>query len=104
MKANYQATLFHPEGDFVTDFRERENKSDVWDEINDMGSRWIFYPIPFVTTHITIVDTPEGLEFLKGKRIKTAVSYFKNAWEHDAESICNDINAGIPYCFIFPPL
>jgi hypothetical protein len=54
----YKAVLFHPEGDFVTDFTNRNEIEDVWDMVNDMGSRWIFYPIVFVATDTTIVDTP----------------------------------------------
>lgn len=38
---NYKATLFHPEGDSVTDFR-RDTKEEVWNEVANMGSRWIF--------------------------------------------------------------
>lgn len=98
---NYNAILFHPEGDFVTDFRERQNIQDVWDEVNEMGGRWIFYPIPFVATEKTIVDTPEGMDFLKGKRIKTVVDFFKKTWEEHKEEICNDLNAGIPLSFIY---
>jgi len=99
---NYKAILFHPEGDFVTDFTQRQNVSDVWNEINEMGSRWIFYPIPFVTTDKTIIDTPEGMEFLKGKRITTAIKFFKETWENDKENICSYLNEGLPLSFIYP--
>jgi len=92
----YQATLFHPEGDYVTDFRNQPTTSDVWDYINNMGSRWIFYPLAFVTTDKTVIDTPEGLEHLKGKRIKTVVKYLQSFWANDAEEICNTIEAGYP--------
>ena len=97
----YHAILFHPEGDFVTDFH-RGDKQEVWEEISGMGSRWIFYPIPFVATDKTIVDTPEGLEFLKNKKIKTVVNFFKERWENDKDAICDDLNAGIPLALIYP--
>ena len=45
MKNNYQAILFHPEGDYVTDFTGRATVQEVWEEIAEMGSRWIFYPL-----------------------------------------------------------
>ena len=97
----YKATLFHPEGDFVTDFRGEKTISDVWEGINSMGSRWIFYPLCFVTTDKTIVDTPEGMEFLKGKRIKTVKKYLSDKWNENSEKICNVINGGGPLWAIY---
>jgi len=92
----YKAILFHPSGDYVTDFRDRETKQNVWDEIADMGSRWIFYPLCFVGTDSTVVDTPEGLEFLKGKRIKTVVKFLEQSWNERAQEVCDVINDGAP--------
>ena len=97
---NYIAILFHPEGDFVTDFRS-ETKQDVWEKISDMGSKWIFYHIPFIGTDKTIVDTPEGLEFLNGKSIKTVQNFFKKEWKTRKEEICEGINKGFPLQFIY---
>jgi hypothetical protein len=96
----YKAILFHPEGDYVTDFK-RDSKQDVWDEISEMGSRWIFYPIALISTDKTIVDAPEGLEFLIGKRIKTAVEFFKAQWKERSTEICEAINNGTPFNFIY---
>lgn len=45
----YMAVLFSPDGDYVTDFH-RETKEAVLHELDDMGSRWIFYPIPLIAT------------------------------------------------------
>lgn len=98
----YRAILFHPEGDYVTDFNDRETKQDVWECIADMGSRWIFYPIPFVATDKTIVDVPDGLEHLKGKRIKTVQKYLNEYWEAEKDSICFYFNEGAPLSFIYP--
>jgi len=98
---NYKAILFHPQGDFVTDFTDRNDKQDVWNEVAEMGSRWIFYPIPFVATDKTIVDCPEGLEFLKGKRIKSVIKFFKETWEHNSEQICEDLNDGLPLHYVY---
>lgn len=93
---NYKAILFHPEGDYVTDFKDRNSIQDVRDAINDMGSRWIFYPIVFICTDKTIVDTPEQMEWMKGKRIKTIQKFFKSTWEdeNNRDEICNELNAG----------
>ena len=42
-----------------------------------MGSRWFFYPFVFIATEKTIVEAPDCLEFLNGKRIKTVERFFK---------------------------
>lgn len=99
---NYQAVLFAPDGAFVTDFRDKEDKQEVWEEIAEMGSRWIFYPIPFVATDKTIIDTPEGMEYLKGKRIKTAVKFFKDCYNGNEQEICDQLNDGFPLSHIYP--
>lgn len=97
----YYAILFHPDGEYVTDFRDRETKEDVWEELAEMGSRWIFYPITFVAKNKTIVDTPEGLEYLNRKRINTVSQFFSREWEERADEICNDLNEGVPLQLIY---
>lgn len=72
------------DGEYVTEKRaEFETIQDAWDHANDMGSRWYFYPFSFVVSNSgqTIIDTPERLEFLKGKRVKTVSAFFKKASE-----------------------
>lgn len=98
---NYKAILFHPEGDYVTDFQNRNEIQDVWEEINEMGSRWIFYPIPFVATDKTIVDAPEGIEWMKGKRIKTVQKFFQQTWHNRKDEICNVLNEGLPLHLVY---
>ena len=97
----FRAILFNPTGDHVTDFTGRESKQAVWDEINDMGSRWIFYPIPFIVTGDWIVDTPEGMEFLNRKNLHTVEKYFNETWEQNSEQICDDMNNGLPLSAIY---
>ncbi len=89
----YQAILFSPDGEHVTDFQDKNTVQDVWEEIADMGSRWIFYPIAFVGTNKTISDTPEGLEYMKGKRIETVKKILQNA---DQSVLCDHLNNGWP--------
>jgi len=98
---NYKAILFHPAGDFVTDFRDRTSKDKVWEAVADMGSRWIFYPLVFVSTDKTIVDTPEGMEYLKGKRITTVKKYLADIWKEQADQVCTIINEGLPLNWIY---
>jgi len=97
---NYKAILFHPEGDYVTDFPS-DSKEEIWDRVADMGSRWIFYPIVFIATNKTIVDVLPGLEHLKGKRITTISKYLNSKWEENAEEICAELNAGTPLHYIY---
>jgi hypothetical protein len=97
----YKAFLFHPEGDYVTDFEDRNTKEEVWKEVENMGSRWIFYPIALVGTDKRIVDTPEGLEFLKGKGIKKVREFLSKEWKEKAQHICDCINAGMPFNYIY---
>lgn len=97
----YNAVLFAPEGEKVTDFSDTKTKQEVWERINNMGSRWIFYPLCFVGTDKTIVDTPEGLEHLKGKRIKTVAKYLKAVWEEEKELVCDVINKGLPLGIVY---
>ena len=108
MANKYQAVLFSADGDRVTDFRDSESIQAVWDRINDMGSRWYFYPLPFVATDKTIMDAPRGLEFLKGKRIKTVRQYLTSNYRTASESERADIHlalAGeIPLSFAFPQI
>jgi MoaA/NifB/PqqE/SkfB family radical SAM enzyme len=91
----YKAILFHPEGDYVTDFSNSETVEEVWDRVADMGSRWIFYPIVFVATDKTIVSTPEHLEHLQGRRIRTVKRYIEDVWNTgDKDFICSAIEDG----------
>lgn len=79
----YKAVLFSPDGEFVTDHRGRETVGDVWEAINDQGSKWFFYPVCFVATEKTIKAAPEGFERLQGKRIKTVRKLFAAEYEAD---------------------
>ena len=69
---------------------ERVNGSvmDCWDRSNDMGSRQYFYPFHFVVSEKTVIGTPERLSHYQGKRIKTLLKDFKNAYN---KSIADDV-------------
>jgi len=96
----YQAILFHPDGDYVTDFK-RNSVLEVQHEISEMGSRWFFYPIAFVGTDKTIVDAPEGLEWMKRRRIKTIQNFFSSTWPNKKDEICEVINNGLPLFLVY---
>lgn len=76
----YAAVLIAPDGEYVTDF-ERDSVAEVWDCVNDMGSRWIFYPFPVVAQIVdgrlgeidesasTVVSWPDGVDCLAFGRV-----------------------------------
>ena len=76
MKTIYSAICFAPDGEYVRDFYS-DSKESISEEINNMGSRWFFYPFVFIATEKAIVEAPNCLEFLNGKRIKTVERFFK---------------------------
>jgi len=76
MKTIYSAICFAPDGEHVRDFYSN-SKESISEEIENMGSRWFFYPFVFIATEKTIVEAPNYLEFLNGKRIKTVERFFK---------------------------
>jgi len=80
----YQAILISTDGiDYVTDFHKSESVQDVWDAIANMGSKWFFYPIPFVikanafhNTNERILDIPDNFPLeLKNKSVKTVMKW-----------------------------
>jgi hypothetical protein len=85
----YQALLISSDGqDYVTDFNENHCDSidDVWEYVNNMGSKWIFYPLCFVIranafigTNQRILDCPDSLINdgfdLRGKSVKSAMQW-----------------------------
>ena len=76
MKTIYSAICFAPDGEYVRDFYS-DSKEYISEKIENMGSRWFFYPFVFIATEKTIVETPNYLEFLNGKRVKTVERFFR---------------------------
>lgn len=85
----YQSLQISPDGqDFITDY-ERPTVAEVWELVNDQGSRWFFYPIPFVITagkiagsrdtraarigRKRIVSACDGFEHLEGLTVASAM-------------------------------
>ena len=103
----YKAILFHPAGDYVTDF-PANTKEEVWDMVSNSGSRWIFYPIPFVISNsdtryddAIIVSCPEGMEYMKRKKVKTLVKVLQKEWDTRPQDICDALNDGYPLYAIY---
>lgn len=72
------------DGEFVTERTSFKSTEEAWNHCDDMGSRWHFYPFPFIVSESgkTIVDSPHGLSFLNGRRVTTVVRLFS---EHAAK-------------------
>lgn len=66
-------------GDFVTEHPTFKTDKEAWEYAGDIGSKWYFYPYPFVVTdsEITVKEAPDGLEFLNGWRVKKVAEFFK---------------------------
>ena len=103
----YEAVFFHPAGDFVTDFKA-DTKQEIWERISDMGSRWIFYPIPVIIstngkniTDCIIVDVPDGLEYMERHKVKTLQKMLIKEWDTRPQEICDMLNDGTPLCVIY---
>ena len=56
---------------------------EAWRHYDDLGSKWYFYPFPFVVTESakTIKDTPEPFKVFIGMRVNTVKNLFKRASE-----------------------
>ena len=89
MSYKYKAILFSTDGEFVTDYKG-QTKEEVWELVNNGGSRWFFYPLVFCCTDKTIVETPHGFEEFKNKRITTVKKYITE----NCDEICGRL--GIP--------
>jgi hypothetical protein len=81
----YQSILFALDGEYVTDATGQKSIDKVWELVADFGSRWIFYPLPFVITdngsvseNQRVVGVPDNFEFLEGRTIKTVQKYIKD--------------------------
>jgi hypothetical protein len=96
----YKAILFAPDGDWVTDFGGCKTKEEVWQYVENMGSRWFFYPFVFVIkdkkkvytlNSQRIVDMPFHPLYayyeIQGKSIKTVSNIIANMPFPEKESI-----------------
>jgi hypothetical protein len=82
----YQLLLVACDGEYVTDC-EGQTVDEVWNQANELGSRWIFYPFRFVIKKVDdykiknekIVDAGE-FEQLNGIKVQTLLDTFKNVY------------------------
>ena len=91
----YKAILFAPDGDWMTDFREKETIEEVEECLANMGSRWYFYPFHGVivdhgsltTSRQRLVSVAEPFEYLHGYAIKSVAKFIANTPEEQLRAI-----------------
>ena len=79
----YKVICMSFDGEYQTESPEFETVNEAWDYSGDLGSKWYFYPFHFVVKNQTVKDSPEMMEFLNGKRIKTVSRLFKRLSERE---------------------
>ncbi len=86
----YTSIQFAPDGDFITDYKA-DTVAEIEDICADQGSRWYFYPLPFVIRdprptqeilHMRIKAACHPFEYLIGKTVETArAEVIATEWE-----------------------
>ena len=73
------------DGEYQTERPTFDTVDAAWIYSNDLGSKWFFYPFHFVVSESgkTIIDAPELLDALKGKRVKTVSNIFEKISRRD---------------------
>jgi hypothetical protein len=71
-KSKYQLRCIAPDGEHVVERRNFPTVEDAWRRADDMGSRWIFYPVCVVTGLAKVVAIPQGMtEYWVGRNFST---------------------------------
>jgi len=90
----YQVMVMSFDGEYKVERPEFESVEEAWEYENNLGSKWYFYPFPFIIKGKTVVDAIELLDDFVGKRIETVRRIFKETSEQDetqgmdAEEFC----------------
>ena len=88
----YQSIQFAPDGDYVTDYQS-DSVAGIWDIVNDQGSRWYFYPIPFVITNggnvkrKRILSCPDGFGHFHGRTVATVNHHLASLTDNEREGL-----------------
>lgn len=80
----YRTMQVSLDGAYIFDYSS-DSKEKLWEAVNEQGSKWFFYPLPFIVKneygmnfqYKKIIDAPYGFEFLRGKTIRKAIEYIK---------------------------
>ena len=90
----YSLYCFAPDGEYVKE-GDFESIDAAWNRSNEMGSRWIFYPIHIVAEDKVIVATCDELNHFIGGSLECLSQSLKTT---DQEDLCDSLNDGyIPH-------
>lgn len=97
MGKTYNAILFAPDGDYVTDFYGCDTPEEVEEKLADMGSRWYFYPFHAVVrsdspAHVKnrrLVSVAQPFEYMRRYAVKTFAAFIKATPEDQLKEILN---------------
>jgi hypothetical protein len=94
MKNNYHLKCLATDGEMVTEGRDFDSVSQAWERANEMGSRWIFYPVRVVTTEGGFIrGVPEGCPIdWMGRNIKTLCKSFAG----NEDAVCDYVRGYSP--------
>jgi hypothetical protein len=71
------AILMAPDGDWVSDYYGCSTKDEVWNKLDDQGSRWFFYPFHFI-----VVDNGKSWRVAKEMHIVDVLFSLKKELLH----------------------
>lgn len=77
----YKLILMSFDGEYQRERPEFETVQDAWEYANDLGSKWFFYPFPFVVSESgkTIIASALPFGEGEGRRVKTIQRIFNKA-------------------------
>ena len=80
MTTKYGLICMAFDGEYVTEKRAQfDSVNDAWEHSSTASGKWFFHPFHFVVSAsgLTIKDSPHGLSYLNGKRVKTVCRFFE---------------------------
>jgi len=77
----YQVICMSFDGEYQREFKNFETVQDAWEYVGNLGSKWYFYPFPFVTSESgkTIVASALPFGEGEGRRVSTVQRIFNKA-------------------------
>lgn len=84
----FVSVQFATDGDHIQEYR-CDSINEVWDMVNDQGSRWYFYPLPMVVDdgRDVIVSAPDGFHFLESMGVIDAATWITENEEYIVDVI-----------------
>ena len=78
MKPKYKLILMGFDGDYQIERPEFNAIEEAWEYHSNLGSKWVFYPFPFICTESlkTIKSSFDGFSEVNGRKLKTVKEMF----------------------------